>query len=591
MLLSARTMRILFEAAEQAGFALEPILTALELDRQGLTRDGSAVSWATFTRVADELALSVHGDVERIRAIGRVMNRLPSSPLRAAARSVISVRRLYEIAARWVAPSTFPHLRLFVDLGPNDRILIHGLIPNAYEPCEAFLQISVGTMVSTSILLGLPPAEIIDVRVDGRTLDLELQLPAQRSLLSSGLRALTAFVRRADQASALEERRKELSEGLSASHRACDELRDVLDNLPDPVVVHVEARILFVNQAFVRVLGWASAEELVGGSLIDLVDPRSRGLFQLRLTLPPEARGKLDLTEAWMLTRDGRSLLIEVNPSQTVTFNGLAARLVVGRDLAERSRLEQRLAAADRLASLGLLAAGVAHEVNNPLAYLLNNIEIAKKQLTHFGPDADVARNALDIALEGVDRIRFIVRELLLLARMETTPLTSTDLGGAVESTLALARIEIGRTARLVLNIQPVAPVRGSVPRIAQIVLNLVLNALEAMRSREVGRNELTVRVTHAGDAHALLEVSDTGIGVDPADEPRLFDPFFSTKPEGSGTGLGLAITQRLVAELGGEISFTSTLGRGTTFRVLFAIHDEDRVRHASDESRAAHPD
>jgi signal transduction histidine kinase len=278
------------------------------------------------------------------------------------------------------------------------------------------------------------------------------------------------------------------------------------------------------------------------------------------------------------LSKTGEPVLIEVSPAQAIIFEGAPARLVVGRDMAERERLQNQLATADRLAALGLLAAGVAHEVNNPLAYLLNNIEIAQRQLSHLGSGAELARGALAIATEGAHRIRHIVRELLLLAREEPTAGGAADLVETVQSTLALARVEIEKTARLVTEIEAVPLIRGSVPRVSQIVLNLVLNAVEAMRTNDFAKGELTVRIRRSGEGHVLLEVSDNGIGVEGKDASRVFMPFFTTKPPGRGTGLGLAVTQRLVTELGGEISFTSQPRLGTTFRVLFPTFEDERV-------------
>jgi signal transduction histidine kinase len=231
--------------------------------------------------------------------------------------------------------------------------------------------------------------------------------------------------------------------------------------------------------------------------------------------------------------------------------------------------MQQRLNVADRLASMGLLAAGVAHEVNNPLAYVLNNIEMARKELAGLGPEADRSRHVLSVALEGVDRIRTIVRDLLMLARGESGPVAAIDLENVVESTLTLAAREIERTARLARDFRPVPPVEATDARIAQLLLNLFANALEAMRGRPTDENLLEVRIAPAADGRVLLEVSDTGRGIAPRDLPHLFEPFFTTKPSGQGTGLGLSIAQRLVSELGGEIRVTSRVGRGTTFRVL----------------------
>lgn len=186
-----------------------------------------------------------------------------------------------------------------------------------------------------------------------------------------------------------------------------------------------------------------------------------------------------------------------------------------------------------------------------------------------MGERAEIARSVLGVALEGVDRIRVIVRDLLMLARGDEGPVDAIDVRTVAASTLALAAREIERVATLVQDFRPAPLVSASDSRIAQVLLNLVGNALEAMRDRPRESNELVVRVGRAIDGRLVLEVSDTGHGIPESDLPRVFEPFFTTKPAGQGTGLGLAIAQRLVVEIGGEISVASSVGKGTTFRVL----------------------
>jgi signal transduction histidine kinase len=275
------------------------------------------------------------------------------------------------------------------------------------------------------------------------------------------------------------------------------------------------------------------------------------------------------LTEFALLTRTGSEVIVEVARTQAVTFDGLSARLVVARDITERIRMQQKLIVADRLASVGLLAAGVAHEVNNPLAYVLNNIEIARKELAALGSAADHCREVLSTALEGVDRIRTIVRDLLRLSRGDDGPVGAIDVRAVAESTLALAARDIERVTTLAQDFGPAPLVVGSDARIAQVLLNLVANALEAMRGRPRAENRLGVRLGSSPDGRVLLEVSDTGSGIADENLARVFEPFFTTKPAGQGTGLGLSIAQRLVVELGGEIVVSSMVGRGTTFQVL----------------------
>jgi PAS domain S-box-containing protein len=399
----------------------------------------------------------------------------------------------------------------------------------------------------------------------------------------------------------LEEERRHLVEGVEAVQRAHREQRALLERLPDMVVIHVHGKIVYANDAFTRTLGWNGPDQILNTPLLDVVAPRSHAAFEGEIASSADARGAPQLTRASLLRRDGTPVLVEIAPPQAVVFDGHDARLIVGRDIEERVRLQEQLATAERLASLGLLAAGVAHEVNNPLAYVLNNIEIARRQLASLGPSAESSLQALTVALEGVDRIRFIVRELLLLSRSEGESVGPVDVREVVESTLSLARPTIARIGTLVTELEDAPPARANVARVAQIVLNLVLNAIEAMQASDTSANVLTVRLKKAPDDQVLLEVQDTGAGIAKHDLDRIFEPFFTTKPPGLGTGLGLSITQRLVVELGGHIDVTSAPRRGSTFRVVLPAAAEvveqdasstvEAVPQAAPSLTAAEPD
>jgi PAS domain S-box-containing protein len=578
MLISTRAVRILLEAGDRSDLDMATILATVGLDRAQLASDENSVPWSLFVRLIAEVSAAVGDDTARLRAIGHKMVNVPSyAPIRQIARTVMSPAVLYDLAYRWFGRSNFPHLRLLQRI-EGDRLMVHGYIPKSYEGSAAFAHLAIGSIVAIPTLLGLPPSEEILVRADDRTLDLELRIPKDKSVMRRARVAVRSIVNRKERAAVLERERQVLDAGLHATMRARDELRIVLERIPALVVIHCEGRILFANRTLAKALGWSSPDDLVGRMLIDFTDPRSRGLLLERMKQAAVAQPSDETTEAWLLSKTGEPVLIEVTPAQAINYEGAPARLVVGRDMAERERLRNQLATADRLAALGLLAAGVAHEVNNPLAYLLNNIEIAQKQLSQLGSGAEIARSALAVATEGAHRIRHIVRELLLLAREEATAGGAADLVETVQSTLALARVEIEKTARLVTELEAVPLIRGSVPRVAQVVLNLVLNALEAMRTNDGSKGELTVRIRRSGERHVLLEIADNGIGVEGKDAARIFLPFFTTKPAGRGTGLGLAVTQRLVTELGGDISFTSEPGLGTTFRVLFPTFEDERV-------------
>jgi two-component system NtrC family sensor kinase len=317
----------------------------------------------------------------------------------------------------------------------------------------------------------------------------------------------------------------------------------------------------------VKTLGYENNDDLVGRSLLDIVAPISRDVVRRRMTGESDSHLP-DLVESWLLTRDGSTVLVEVSPSQIVSFGGKPARLVVGRDLTERVRLQQQLFTADRMASIGMLAAGVAHAVNNPLAYVLNNVEIAMKALAPLGECTRKSRDALAVALEGVDHIRTIVRDLQVLSRVDDCAVGPVDVRSVVESTLALAAKKISERAKLTCEYHPVPLARGTVARLGQVLLYLLANALEAMPERSRETNALGILVRSGPGGSAVIEVSDNGVGILPEHGTRIFDPFYTTKAFGSGTGLGLAISQRLIAESGGELTFASIPQHGSTFRV-----------------------
>lgn len=569
MLLSNRTLRLALESAEAAGIARDDVLHALDLDLRAVTAERGKIEWATVVAVFDELSRRVGDEPDRLWAIGRGMADARSSDVvRSVARGMVSPRALYAFVDRWVAPE-LSHLRLFTRFVGDDRLQLHVTIPEPYASCEAFLQVFSGRLASLPELLGLPPSTVLESVITPRTADLVLELPKPRGVRDRVRRLVRAAIGARERRSGLEEQRQALAENIESLQESRDELRTLLDRLPDLVVVHIGGEILWANRLYIRTYGYEGLDHVVGTSLFDIVTPASRPRVVERMRQPPDAVDALSLVEVVTTTRAGAEVILEVSPAQSVVFDGVPARLVVGRDITERIRFQQRLMVADRMASVGLLAAGVAHEVNNPLAYVLNNIEIARKELSVLGPRGELGKEVLSIALEGVDRIRTIVRDLLLLSRGDSGPLDVVDVRTVARSTLALASREIERTARLVQDFGPAPLVKGTEPRIAQLLLNLVSNALEAMQETPREKNELAVRVGQSADGRLLLEVSDTGCGIADAHLPHVFEPFFTTKPAGEGTGLGLSITQRLVIEIGGEISVTSALGRGTTFRVL----------------------
>jgi len=258
-------------------------------------------------------------------------------------------------------------------------------------------------------------------------------------------------------------------------------------------------------------------------------------------------------------------------------------------DVTERRHMERRLAAQDRMSALGSLAAGLAHEINNPLSFVLGNADLALEQVGALRQDIEQLgvpverrlhlfdRLAQLVSLvgdsrEGGARVRAIVRDMKTFARGDDSDRNvPVDLRRIADSTANLAANEIRHRARLVRDLGPVPPVLGSDSRLGEVVLNLLVNAAHAIPDgEELSGHEvrLATRTDRAGCA--VLEVRDTGCGIPPGVIKNIFDPFFTTKPIGSGsTGLGLAICHSIVESLGGELTVESEPGKGSLFRVV----------------------
>jgi signal transduction histidine kinase len=246
--------------------------------------------------------------------------------------------------------------------------------------------------------------------------------------------------------------------------------------------------------------------------------------------------------------------------------------------LAISPRPEQDAAAmlhTERLTALGTLAAGMAHEINNLLTYLSLNLTGTMQTLASMDRSSDRARDSLDSAelmlrdaLDGSQRIRDIVDNVLQFSRAESPPSAHVDVRRCLEAALHVVMSELRVRARLVIEQGELPPVLADEGSLGQVFVNLLTNAAQAIEAGFPDRNE--VRIVTRTDEHgrAVIEIGDSGAGI-PADVlDRIFEPFFTTKPVGKGSGLGLAISRGIIQKLGGEISATSELGRGTTFRV-----------------------
>jgi signal transduction histidine kinase len=249
--------------------------------------------------------------------------------------------------------------------------------------------------------------------------------------------------------------------------------------------------------------------------------------------------------------------------------------------LAELERTQEQLVMADRRVSVGRLAAGVAHEVNNPMASLAGNLEYAATEMealhsavVSLGAPEAVAESVREVSAaladcrRGASRVVHIVRSLKTFARDDEDLREVLPLDRPVEAAIDMAMHELKHRARLVRRYGTVPHVEANEVRLSQVFLNLLINAAQAIPDRDADRHEIRITLDTDAEGRALAEVSDTGRGMTPEVMERIFDPFFTTKAVGVGSGLGLSISRNIVHKLGGEIAVESQPGQGTTFRI-----------------------
>ncbi len=255
------------------------------------------------------------------------------------------------------------------------------------------------------------------------------------------------------------------------------------------------------------------------------------------------------------------------------------------RDAVERYRLKAtvqelqvRIAQSERLYALGVLTASIGHELRTPLSIVSANVQFAHRALleaknsqgmkNHAAALQEVEAALID-AEEGAQRLIDIADSILLSSRSEPGDREPVDLAHVLHSVLRLTRSEATHRARLLIAQSAKPRIYGSATRVGQVLLNLVLNALQALPDRPIERNEVKLSLDER-DGRAIVEVTDNGIGIEPANLAHIFDPFFTTKKK--GTGLGLAISKQIIEEMGGQIQVESRPGHGTRFRVSWPL-------------------
>ncbi len=327
-------------------------------------------------------------------------------------------------------------------------------------------------------------------------------------------------------------------------------------------ILSVEAgdgHIVDANQVAERLLGYGR-DELVGRCLWHLLPPSERPAVEA-LWRAARERGHASHDELQLLARDGRRVPVFVSVGQ-IDYGDRHRVLLICVDLSERNRLQSQLVQSEKMAAIGQLAAGIAHELRNPLAIVMNALYDLRQLVGTANPE--VAED-LRIAEDEIGRAQSIIKNLLEFSRESGADVERVDVNEMVVRTLQLMQKYVENSGvRVTTDLGAIPACVANVNAMRHILLNLITNAVQAMPDG----GELVLRTARVGSDRIRLEVSDTGVGIPAAHLKDIFNPFFTTKAPGQGTGLGLSVVHSIVQQYRGEIRVASEVGVGTTFTI-----------------------
>jgi PAS domain S-box-containing protein len=399
---------------------------------------------------------------------------------------------------------------------------------------------------------------------------------------------------------------------------AAESLREIFGAMPGALLIFDrDGCIEEANETAAAMLGY-DVEELKGLPGVVIFDPGDRpGQSPLDAALHGEV---LRVETACTTKEDARiPVLLSATPLGPKDEQGNSRVICVALDVRERKRLEVELRQAQKLESVGRLAAGVAHEINTPVQFVSDSVHFVSEavremggliekyrgtlrslsdaspqaidEITRMEEDADLdyllenIPKALERSLDGLQRVATIVRSMKEFAHPDQRETSSIDLNQAIQSTLVIARNEYKYVADVVTELGELPRVVCHAGELNQVVLNLIVNAAHAIEDVVRGsdrKGQITVRTRMEGD-RAVVSIGDTGVGIPNAIRDHVFEPFFTTKEVGKGTGQGLAIARSVVVDKhGGELTFESEVGQGTTFFIRIPVHGKERSKSAA---------
>ena len=595
------TVAMLLDAIEQRGVDAAAQWAGLPVTPADVRAGRGRIDWEVWVELM-ERAEAHFGTADLfVRGAGARIGH----PFVQIANAFLTLNDVYALFVRWGLTRTLTVVTgRFTPAGDDGRATLAVDIDRTRRGSPATMHFIAGVVRELPTLQGLRPAGVtLDADASGHHATYRLALPPERGRLARIRRvvgvvggAAAALDELERQATEIAAQNRALTEQLAASERAAAEARAreaLLALAIDAGQVgtwryDVATRQVWLSALTGRMLGLAGETEHPA----DLWAARVHGDDRPMVT--DTVRRALDdgspfAIEYRVVHPDGRVAWLAVNGQRVAATADQPAQLLgTAIDISAHRLLDTRLRTADRLIAAGTLAAGVAHEVSNPLTYVMGNVDLMRLRLGDSHPELTAP---LAHVRDGLERIRDVVADLRAFACPDERVAGRVEPRAVCEAALRIVASMVRHRADVTTDYAADTPaVIANESRLGHVLINLVVNAAHAMPERPLGGNRVVVRTRRLPTGEAVIEVIDNGTGIAPEVVPRLFDPFFTTKPIGEGTGLGLSVCQSIVAGLGGRIDVTTALGVGSTFAVVLPAAPAIEVAGAAEAAPPAAP-
>ncbi len=401
--------------------------------------------------------------------------------------------------------------------------------------------------------------ETVSCKADGTRVPVEVAL----SLIDRGHELVSVSL-----VKDITERRRAISDLERSEQR----LRQVIESAPVAVWILDDRRIFYANPAAVSLFGFESAEAALGRDPKEFLATSEASQLEQRLSAMLVQRRKLPPQEYRIRRTDGSVILVEVS-SIAIEWDGMPAVLSFGRNVTERRQVESRWLQADRLAALGLLAGGMAHAINNPLTYVLLNLEHVKSSLPRVVVSGDEGAGAiarLTEAHQGIERIAQVVKRMRAFSRVEERTRSKVNVKAVLEGAMELVGHELRHRGRLTTEYGDVPPINTSAAHLEQVFLHLLVHAAQSLPEDDSA--EVRIELGAVEPAQVMVSVTLVGLALEPEALSNVFEPFFAARGDDEATRVGLPFCRAVVSAMGGELLAESDAAVGTTFRIILPV-------------------